>query len=102
MLKLLCRYSQPMSVVGLFIVILATLPVLGQELSGVNRSQRVFENQRFHQQARQKMGLLIPLYVSSRWIYVTQDTYKANDPEHPNPWDNLFIHLEAMCRTLTE
>lgn len=38
----------------------------------------------------------------SRWIYVTQDTYKVKDPEHPNPWDNLSVHLETMCRILTE
>ena len=38
----------------------------------------------------------------SRWIYVTQDTYKLNDPDHPNPWDNLSVHLETMCRTLGE
>ena len=38
----------------------------------------------------------------SRWIYVTQDTYKVKDPEHPNPWDNLSVHLETMCRTLSE
>jgi hypothetical protein len=38
----------------------------------------------------------------SRWIYVTQDTYKVKDPEHPNPWDKLSVHLEAMCQTLVE
>ena len=38
----------------------------------------------------------------SRWIYVTQDTYKLNDPKHPNPWDKLSVHLEAMCQTLVE
>ena len=38
----------------------------------------------------------------SRWIYVTQDTYKINDPKHPNPWDDLSIHLETMCRVLAE
>ena len=38
----------------------------------------------------------------SRWVYVTQDTYKLNDADHPNPWDNLSAHLETMCRTLAE
>lgn len=38
----------------------------------------------------------------SRWIYVTQDTYKLHDAEHPNPWDNLSVHLETMLKTLDE
>ncbi len=38
----------------------------------------------------------------TRWIYVTQDTYKANDAAHANPWDELSIHLEAICKTLSQ
>lgn len=38
----------------------------------------------------------------TRWIYVTQDTYKPGDPDHANPWDQLSVHLEAICETLAE
>ncbi len=38
----------------------------------------------------------------SRWLYVTQDTYQPNDANHPNPWDQLSVHLEDICRILTE
>jgi hypothetical protein len=36
----------------------------------------------------------------TRWIYVTQDTYKPGDAAHPNPWDQLSEHLEELCRVL--
>lgn len=35
-----------------------------------------------------------------RWIYVTHDTYRPNDPAHPNPWDDLSTHLAALCELL--
>jgi len=38
----------------------------------------------------------------TRWIYVTQDTYKLNDADHPNPWDDLSVHLETILKTLAE
>ena len=38
----------------------------------------------------------------TRWIYVTQDTYIPNDPAHPNPWDNLSVHLETLSKILAE
>ncbi|TWT53597.1 Spherulation-specific family 4 [Rubripirellula amarantea] len=38
----------------------------------------------------------------TRWIYVTQDTYKPGDQAHPNPWDQLSIHLEIICKALTK
>jgi hypothetical protein len=33
----------------------------------------------------------------ARWIYVTHDKYKLNDPTVPNPWDELSNHLELLC-----
>ena len=38
----------------------------------------------------------------TRWIYVTQDTYKPGDADHPNPWDQLSEHLEDLCRMLND
>lgn len=38
----------------------------------------------------------------TRFIYVTHDTFKPNDPAHPNPWDKLSVHLETMCKTLAQ
>ena len=38
----------------------------------------------------------------TRWIYVTQDTYKPGDADHPNPWDQLSEHLEELCRIFND
>lgn len=38
----------------------------------------------------------------TRWMYVTQDTYKPGDAAHPNPWDQLSVHLEELCRILND
>lgn len=38
----------------------------------------------------------------ARWVYVTEDEYRVNDPQAPNPWDGLSKHLEAMCEQLAE
>lgn len=38
----------------------------------------------------------------TRFIYVTQDTYKPNDIAHANPWDQLSVHLETLCKTLSQ
>lgn len=38
----------------------------------------------------------------TRWIYVTQDTYKPGDAANPNPWDQLSGHLEELCRVLND
>ena len=38
----------------------------------------------------------------ARWVYITHDTYTPNDPAHSNPWDELSVHLEAVCRVLAE
>lgn len=36
----------------------------------------------------------------ARWIYVTDDPYRPNDPKADNPWDTLSQHLEALCEEL--
>jgi hypothetical protein len=38
----------------------------------------------------------------TRWIYVTQDTYQPDNPDHPNPWDQLSVHLESLCEVLND
>ena len=35
-----------------------------------------------------------------RWIYVTEDPYRPNDPKADNPWDTLSKHLEELCEQL--
>jgi hypothetical protein len=50
-----------------FVLVLTCFIYVGaipaQDKTASHDTQRVFEIQRFHQQASQKMGLLIPLYV---------------------------------------
>lgn len=36
----------------------------------------------------------------ARWIYVTDDPYKPNDPKADNPWDTLSQHMEQLCDEL--
>lgn len=36
----------------------------------------------------------------ARWVYVTEDPYRLNDPDAANPWDTLSTHLEAVCEEL--
>ncbi len=36
-----------------------------------------------------------------RWVYITEDEYRAGDPSADNPWDTLSAHMEAMCRELS-
>lgn len=38
----------------------------------------------------------------ARWVYVTEDEYRVNDPKADNPWDKLSKHLEAMCEQLAK
>lgn len=38
----------------------------------------------------------------ARWIYVTEDPYRVNDPKADNPWDTLSKHLEATCELLAK
>jgi hypothetical protein len=37
----------------------------------------------------------------ARWVYVTDDPYKQNDPHTDNPWDTVSNHLEATCQELS-
>ncbi len=41
---------------------------------------------------------MVQKYV--RWIYVTHDPYTPNDPKAPNPWDELSVHLEELCKAI--
>ena len=36
----------------------------------------------------------------ARWVYITDDPYRPNDPQADNPWDTLSTHLEALCEEL--
>lgn len=36
----------------------------------------------------------------TRWIYVTEDMYKANTPGADNPWDSLSGHTETLLELL--
>lgn len=38
----------------------------------------------------------------ARWVYLTEDKYRPNDPTVDNPWDSLSKHLEAMCEQLSK
>lgn len=38
----------------------------------------------------------------ARWVYVTEDPYRPNDPKADNPWDTLSKHLEATCEQLAK
>lgn len=37
-----------------------------------------------------------------RWIYVTEDLYRPNDPKADNPWDTLSKHLDELCEQLAQ
>ncbi len=36
----------------------------------------------------------------AKWIFVTQDQYRINDPKAPNPWDDLSVHIEELCKLI--
>lgn len=38
----------------------------------------------------------------ARWVYVTEDQYRQNDPKADNPWDSLSKHLEEVCEQLAK
>lgn len=38
----------------------------------------------------------------ARWVYVTEDPYRTNDPAADNPWDVLSKHLDALCEELAK
>ena len=35
-----------------------------------------------------------------RWVYVTEDPYRPEDPKADNPWDTLSKHLDDLCDQL--
>ena len=38
----------------------------------------------------------------ARWVYVTDDPYRVNDPRADNPWDTLSKHIEALADMLNQ
>lgn len=53
-----------------------------------------------HSQAKFDPSRLSMVRQYARWIYVTDDPYRPNDPNADNPWDTLSSHLEAFCEEL--
>lgn len=37
-----------------------------------------------------------------RWIYVTENEYRQDDPKASDPWDRLSKHIEEICSLLAE
>ena len=37
----------------------------------------------------------------TRWVYVTEAPFRANDPKATNPWDRLSKHLDELCEELS-
>ena len=54
-----------------------------------------------HSQPKLNVAALRTTAKYARWVFVTDDTYQPNDPAHPNPWDQISSHLEAMCQALS-
>lgn len=38
----------------------------------------------------------------ARWLYMTEDEYRVNDPKADNPWDSLSKYMEVMCEQLAK
>lgn len=55
-----------------------------------------------HSQSKLDRQALAMVRRYSRWIYVTDDPYRANDPKADNPWDTLSKHLDAICEDLAK
>lgn len=36
----------------------------------------------------------------AKWIYVTEDLFRAGDPKADNPWDSLSIHCQKLCEAI--
>lgn len=53
-----------------------------------------------HSRAKFDPKSLATVRKYARWVYVTDDPYRANDPKADNPWDTLSKHLEALCEEL--
>lgn len=37
----------------------------------------------------------------ARWVYVTEDLFRPDDPSAANPWDSLSRHLDSLCQELS-
>ena len=63
-MRIAMMYLKPSLVLGGLLVLIAfSRQSSGQDDAVKTGMQRVLTNQLFHQQASQKMGLLIPLYI---------------------------------------
>jgi hypothetical protein len=55
-----------------------------------------------HSQEKLDKDTLRMVRKYSRWVYVTEAQFRANDPKAANPWDRLSKHLEPLCEALAE
>lgn len=55
-----------------------------------------------HSQPKFDAASLSMIRRYSRWVYVTEDEYRPNDPKADNPWDTLSRHMETMCELLAK
>lgn len=55
-----------------------------------------------HSQEKLDKDALRMVRKYSRWVYVTEAPFRANDPKAANPWDRLSKHLEPLCEALAE
>ena len=55
-----------------------------------------------HSQAKENLAEFKKLAKYTRWIYVTDDEYRVNDPKAQNPWDSLSKHTARLFEMLKE
>lgn len=55
-----------------------------------------------HSQPKLDLTSLTMVRRYARWIYVTDDPYRVNDPKADNPWDTLSKHLDSICEQLAK
>jgi hypothetical protein len=55
-----------------------------------------------HSQSELDKGQVAKARQFVRWIYVTDDPFRVNDPRADNPWDTVSKHLEALCTELSK
>ena len=55
-----------------------------------------------HSQERLDRPSLQKARKYSRWVYVTEAVYQADDPKLLNPWSRLSKHLEETCEALSQ
>ena len=55
-----------------------------------------------HSQKDFSAGSLAMVRKYARWVYITDDRYRPNDPAPSNPWDTLSKHMETLCSELAK